>query len=187
MSLGQKLVTAPEGSQSEPGPAIREHHDSGSGSTNMGSRRSRFAAFFIALALALLSAAGIINAAPGKAAINPVAGCGEDSFLGNSFPAAGSTVHPGDLVGATFVDESVLYNPTDPADPHHIQFTIDGTAIPQAPLSVPSAQGPNTFIAPGGSTTMYTLKSPTALIAKPAEKSNTDIQIKPPPSLGRAD
>src|SRR5436309_15826054 len=139
----------------------------------MGSRRSRFAALFIALALALLSVAGIINATPGKAAINPVTGCGEDSFLGNIFPPAGSTVHPGDLVGATFVDESVLYNPTDPADPHHIQFTIDGTAIPQAPLSVPATEGPNTFIQPGGDDTMYTLKSPSSLVLNPKEKFST--------------
>src|SRR5438477_28629 len=95
----------------------------------MGSRRSRFAAFFIALALALLSVAGIINAAPGKAAINPGTGCGEDSFLGNIFPPAGSTVHPGDLVGATFVDESVLYNPTDPADHHHPPNPLPGAVF----------------------------------------------------------
>src|SRR4051794_18383399 len=151
----------------------------------MGSPRKRFAALLIALVALSLSIAGIINAGVAKSAVNPATGCGEDSFLGTAFPASGSTVHPGDLVGATFVDESVLYNPTDPADPHHLQFSIDGSAIPQAPLSVPATQGPNTFIAPGGTDTMYTLKSPTALIAKPAEKFNTDIQFKLPASLGR--
>jgi hypothetical protein len=49
----------------------------------MGSRRSRFAAFFIALALALLSVAGIVTAGTAKAGNvpNPVTGCSEDSFF----------------------------------------------------------------------------------------------------------
>lgn len=107
--------------------------------------------------------------------------CGEDAFLGTIKPAPGAVVRPGDIVTASYQDESFLYNPTDPLDPNRLQFTIDGNPIPQAALGTPVPQGPNTIVEPGGSTTEYTLKSPSASPTK--EKYSTDIQYKLPSSL----
>ena len=56
----------------------------------------------------------------------PGTGCGEDSFLGSAFPAAGATVKPGDLVGANYQDETPLN--TNPG--FEVVFTLDGVAVP---------------------------------------------------------
>jgi len=103
----------------------------------------------------------------------------EDAFLGSIFPAAGTLVHPGDQVGAVFQDESPIYNGTDADDPHKIIFQIDGRDIQQGTPGTTSVQGPNTVEAPGSTSSVYTLHSPTALITT-NEKYSTDIQYKLP-------
>jgi LPXTG-motif cell wall-anchored protein len=57
---------------------------------------------------------------------DPGTGCSEDSFLGSAFPAAGTTVKPGDLVGANYQDES----PLNTAPGFQVIFTLDGVAAP---------------------------------------------------------
>lgn len=103
----------------------------------------------------------------------------ENNFLGSIFPGDGSNVHKGDSIGAVFQDESPIYNGTTG---NVIVFTIDGTAIPQGTLGTPSAQGPNTVAAPGSTTSVYTLRSPTQLITT-GEKYSTDIQYKLPTTI----
>jgi Flp pilus assembly protein TadG len=111
-----------------------------------------------------------------------LSGVVEDSFLGSIFPAPGQVVHKGDSVGATFQDESPVYNGTTAGDPHMIVFQIDGADIPQAAAGTTVAQGPNTSALPGSTTTEYTLRSPTQLITT-GEKYSTDIQYKLPTTL----
>jgi hypothetical protein len=103
----------------------------------------------------------------------------ENNFLGSIFPGDGSNVHKGDSIGAVFQDESPIYNGTTG---NVIVFTIDGTPIPQGTLGTPSAQGPNTVEAPGSTTSVYTLRSPTQLITT-GEKYSTDIQYKLPTTI----
>jgi Flp pilus assembly protein TadG len=108
--------------------------------------------------------------------------CGENSFIGTISPAPGAVVHPGDTLTVAYEDESPLYNPGDASgDANRIQFTVDNVAIPQAPLGTPSTQGPNSQSSSYGSTTNYTLKSPTS--GSTSEKYSTDIQFKVPSSL----
>jgi Flp pilus assembly protein TadG len=107
--------------------------------------------------------------------------CGENSFIGTISPAPGGVVHPNDTLTVSYQDESVIYNPTDPNDPNRIVFQVDGTDIPQAPLGTAVTQGPNSQAASYGSTTNYTLKSPTS--SSTNEKYSTDIQYKVPSTL----
>jgi len=63
-------------------------------------------------------------------------GCSEDSFLGSAFPASGSTVKPGDLVGANYQDESPLNN----APGFQVIFTLDGAQVPFSTLPGPKGK-----------------------------------------------
>lgn len=114
-----------------------------------------------------------------------LSGVVEDSFLGSLFPAQGTIVSPGHPVGATFQDESPIYNPNDPTDKHNIVFQIDGNDISEGTNVVPdAAQGPNTVVQPSANnTSVYTLTSPSARIVPSKEKYSTDIQYLLPQSL----
>src|SRR5438270_812828 len=59
-------------------------------------------------------------------------GCGEDSFLGTQFPAAGVMVSVGEKIGAVYHDET-------PLNQASVRFTVDGKPVsPQfAAASVP--------------------------------------------------
>jgi|GEM_PF-4521039 len=108
----------------------------------------------------------------------------EDSFLGTQFPAAGQVVGPGDTVGATFQDESPVYNGTDTPS-HQIQFIIDkGTSneidLTEAPAGTTTSAGPNTLTPTSG--TQFSLRSPTTLVHT-SEKYSTDIYYTLPASM----
>jgi hypothetical protein len=113
--------------------------------------------------------------------------CGENSFIGTIQPPAGTTVKPNDVITVAYEDESVIYHPTpvypsqSPDANHQIVFTLDGTDIPQAPLTTDSVQGPNTDPAYNSSTDHYQLHSPTT--SSTSEKYSTDIKFRVPSNL----
>jgi Flp pilus assembly protein TadG len=114
--------------------------------------------------------------------------CGEDSFLGAIYPGAGGAVTPGAEVGATYQDESAIFNVLDSSDPaygNRILFYLDGTLIPEDTLGTPATQGPNTVNQPntaGTPTDKFTLTSPTQKMTT-KEKFSTDILWKVPSNI----
>src|SRR5581483_11931333 len=57
--------------------------------------------------------------------------CGENSFLASTTPPQGSTVTPGQTVGADYEDESPINTNVNPNGPgFQVIFTIDGVAVP---------------------------------------------------------
>jgi hypothetical protein len=124
--------------------------------------------------------------------------CGEDSFLGAIWvvdgttgvktSGIGATAKPGDYVGATYQDESAIFNVLDSSDPayeNRIKFGDNGTLIPEDTLGTPSTKGPNTahqpFVA-GTPTDKFTLTSGTTLFST-SEKYSTDVLWKLPATI----
>jgi Flp pilus assembly protein TadG len=134
----------------------------------------------------------------------PVVGgstCGEDIFLGAVWVIDGTTgqknsglgasVKPGDTIGATYQDESPIFNVLDTSDPsyadRHIKFMDGSTEIPEDGLVTPpsSTLGPNTVHQPftaGTPTDHFTLTSGSTLMTS-REHYSTDIMWKLPPSI----
>ena len=88
-----------------------------------GRRRRRGAGLAVALVgLVTVAAALMVPSAPAGAATGHV----EAGLLGWAFPASGSTVAPGALVGALFQDETAL----NTAPGFQVVFTVDGAPVP---------------------------------------------------------